>query len=90
MKKGQTVPQQIKELIIQKVKDGIPIAQLATEYDLYPNTIRKWCKAQMQSGITSKSDALTISRLQKQVRELMEIIGELTLENRVKKNSKFN
>jgi hypothetical protein len=44
----------------------------------------------MQSGNTSKSDALTISRLQKQVRELMEIIGELTLENRVKKNSKFN
>ncbi len=34
MKKGQTVPQQLKELIIQKVKDGVPIAQLATEYDL--------------------------------------------------------
>lgn len=88
MKKGQIVPQQIKELIIQKVKEGIPIAQLAQEYDLYPNTIRRWCRTQMQSGSTSKSDALLISRLQKQNRELMEIIGELTLENRVKKNSK--
>lgn len=90
MKKGQIVPAQIRELIIQKVKDGVPIAQLATEYDLYPNTIRRWCRQQMLAGSTSKSDALMISRLQKQNRELMEIIGELTLENRVKKNSKFS
>jgi hypothetical protein len=54
------------------------------------NTIRRWCKAQMESGSTSKSDALLIARLQKQIRELMEIIGELTLENRGKKNSKFS
>lgn len=90
MKKGVPVPTQIKELIIQKVKEGIPINQLSKDYDLYPNTIRKWCRVQMQSGSTSKSDSLLIARLQKQNRELMEIIGELTLENRVKKNSKFN
>ena len=83
MKKGQVVPAQVKELIIQKVKDGIPIKQLAQEYDIYHNTIRRWCKEQMESGTTSRSDALLISRLQKQNRELMEIIGELTLENRV-------
>jgi transposase-like protein len=90
MKKGQIVPTQIKELIIQKVKEGIPISQLGSEYDVYPNTIRRWCRVQMQSGSTSKSDALLVARLQKQNRELMEIIGELTLENRVKKNSKFS
>jgi hypothetical protein len=35
MKKGQSVDQEIKELIIKKVKEGIPIDQLAREYNLY-------------------------------------------------------
>ena len=60
MKKGQVVPAQVKELIVQKVKDGIPIKQLAQEYDIYHNTIRRWCKEQMESGTTSRSDALLI------------------------------
>jgi len=89
MPKGQATPIQIKELIIQRVKDGEKVDNLANEFNLYPNTIRKWLG---QAGLSSNSgsnnnrrqtsESLEISRLKRQNQDLLSIIGELTVINK--------
>jgi transposase-like protein len=84
--KGVTFANEIKELIIKKVKEGHSIDTLATEYKIYPNTIRKWLALSGGvSGVSStgrnlKSNDLVIAKLNREKQELMAIIGELTVQ----------
>jgi transposase-like protein len=84
--KGVTFANEIKELIIKKVKAGESIDILATEYKIYPNTIRKWLALSGGiSGVSStgrnlKSNDLVIAKLNREKQELMTIIGELTVQ----------
>jgi transposase-like protein len=98
--RGQPVPQPVKDLIINRVKNGEKVDDIASEFKIYPNTIRKWLKDEKlvsdgvgsagATGITGRSptsSALLISKLQREKQELLEIIGELTvLTKRSKKN----
>jgi transposase-like protein len=68
---------EIKELIINQVKDGKRIDDVAHEFNVYPNTIRKWLsQAGGASGVSSsgrnlRSNDLLISKLQRVInREL--------------------
>ena len=49
--RGVKVPEPVKQLIIERVKNGEKVDDLATEFSIYPNTIRKWL---MKAGIPSK------------------------------------
>jgi len=98
--KGVHTPQPVKDLIIQRVKNGERVDDIALEFHLYPNTIRKWVSQNnsttdrdSSSNPTSSqtraktSETLLISKLQREKQELLEIIGELTvLTKRSKKN----
>jgi transposase-like protein len=93
--KGTPVPQPVRDLIVSRVTNGEKVDDLAREFSLYPNTIRKWLKDHNYNSTsgnttTSKSqssDILLISKLRREKQELLEIIGELTvLTKRSKKN----
>ena len=85
--KGQPVPQKIKELILERIRNGESVAVLAEEFKLYPNTLRKWMKVSgvQSSGIRRTSELLEISKLKREKQQLLEIIGELTVLNKQSK-----
>lgn len=85
--KGQPVPQKIQELILERIRKGEPVAALAEEFKLYPNTLRKWMnKAGVRSGGARRtSELLEISKLKREKQQLLEIIGELTVLNKQSK-----
>lgn len=91
--RGIKVPEPVKQLIIERVKNGEKVDDLATEFNIYPNTIRKWL---VKTGIStnssqnrSRSEILELSKLKREKQQLLEIIGELTvLTKQSKKKSK--
>jgi transposase-like protein len=93
--KGKPTPTEIKNLIIQRVKQGDKIDDLAIEFKLYPNTIRKWLAKEGVSGISAtgrnqRSTALLLAKAQREKQQLMEIIGKLTVQlEQSKKKSKL-
>lgn len=86
--RGVPFSQEVKELIINQVKDGKHIDDVAHEFKVYPNTIRKWLSQSggvsgvSVSGRNLRSNDLLISKLQREKQDLIAIIGELTVINR--------
>lgn len=75
-KKLHRTPPEVKAEIIRRIKEeGIPVAQAAKEHGLHEGTIYNWIGAGAQ-GAPSWSE---FSKLQKQNRELLALVGELTL-----------
>jgi len=92
--KGTPTNPQVKEIIINRVKAGEDLNQIASEFKLYPNTIRKWLAAGGVSGTSDtgrnhRSNALLLAKAQREKQELLAIIGELMVANKElsKKNS---
>jgi len=66
----------VKKDILKRVKeDGVPVAQAAKDHGIHETTIYGW----LQQGVTSAPSWSEYAKLQKRVRELTEIIGELTI-----------
>jgi transposase-like protein len=84
--KGIPFSEQLKELIIKKVREGESIDSLSKEFKVNSNTIRKWLALNGGvSGVSStgrnlKSNDLMIARLNREKQELIAIIGELTVQ----------
>jgi transposase-like protein len=83
--KGHPVLPEIKEIIIKRASAGDKIDDLAREFNLYANTIRKWMAQEGVSGISPtgrnhRSVALMLAKSEREKKELMEIIGKLTVE----------
>ncbi|MGH2612913.1 MAG: transposase [Rhabdochlamydiaceae bacterium] len=77
------IPKDIKEQILKRIKEeGITVAVAAADAGISTKTIYNW----MRSKTLSDSSILEISRLKRENKELLEIIGELTHE--VKKSKK--
>lgn len=75
-KKSYRVPQEVKTDIIRKVKEeGVSVAQAAKDHGIHETTIYGW----LGSGATSAPSWSAFARLQKQNRELFEVVGELTV-----------
>ena len=75
-KKGNRVPADVKADILRRVKEeGISVAQAAKDHGLHESTIYNW----LGGGATSAPSWGEFSRLQKQNRELFEVVGELTV-----------
>ena len=67
---------EVKADILRRVKDeGIPVAQAAKDHGIHESTIYNWLGAGVK-GMPSWAD---MAKLQKQNKELLEIVGELTV-----------
>jgi transposase-like protein len=78
------IPKEIKEQILKRIKEeGVTVSQAASEAGISTKTIYNW----MRSKTVTDGSILEISRLKREKKELLEIIGELTHDlKRSKKN----
>jgi transposase-like protein len=84
-KKIHRTPPEVKADIIRRIKEeGVTVAQAAKDHGLHETTIYGWIGAGAQ-GAPSWSE---FAKLQKQNRELLALVGEITLQlsNTQKKN----
>ncbi len=77
------IAKEIKEQILKRIKEeGVTVKQAADDAGISTKTIYNW----MRSNSVKNTSILEISRLKRENKELLEIIGELTHE--VKKSKK--
>lgn len=77
------VPIEIKQEILDKVKNGVTVVEAAKQYAISTKTIYAWISNQTRPEIS----VLEYNRLKKENEELKRIIGIVTLElERGKKN----
>ena len=75
-KKGYRIAKEVKAEIVRRVKDdGVSVAEAAKDAGVNPTTVYGW----LGSGATSTPSWGEFSRLQKQNKELFEVVGELTV-----------
>lgn len=75
-KKSYRVPPEVKADILRRVKDeGITVQQAAKDHGLHESTIYNW----LGTGAAGAPSWNDVARLQKQNKELFEIVGELTV-----------
>ena len=84
-KKGHHIASDVKADIIRRVKDeGVSVSQVAKDHGISNATIYGW----LGKGATGAPTWSEFSRLRKQNRELLELVGEITLKLSVsQKNS---
>jgi len=69
------IPKEIKEQILKRIKEeGITVSQAAADAGISTKTIYNW----MRNKTIADTSILEISRLKRENRELLEIIGRLT------------
>lgn len=74
--KKHRISGEVKAQIIRRVKEeGVPIKQAAEEHGITDSAIYKW----LGRGIEGAPSFSEVSRLQRQNRELLTIVGEMTL-----------
>lgn len=75
-KKQHRIAPDVKADILKRVKEeGIPVAQAAKEHGVHESSIYNWLGA----GIQATPSWSEFAKIQKQNKELLELIGELTL-----------
>jgi len=76
MKKAFKISSEMKDQILKRVKEeGLPVARVAEEHGISPNTIYSW----LGKTIKAQPSWKEFSGLQKQNRELLALVGELTI-----------
>ena len=76
MAKRQRISPEVKEQIIRRIKDdGISVSEAATEHGIHEATIYKWFRGEVSSQPTLRE----LTKLQKENKMLMELVGELTV-----------
>jgi len=74
--KEHRIAADVKADIIKRIKEeGVPVAQAAEEHGIHESTIYGW----MTQGATGAPSWSEFARIQKQNKELLELVGELTL-----------
>lgn len=75
-KSSHKISQEMKQDILKRVKEqGIPVSQAAKEHGVHESTIYNW----LGTSVKSTPSWSEISKLQKQNKELLELVGELTV-----------
>lgn len=72
------IPQEIKDQVLTRVKEGVPVSQLSAEHGISTKTIYTW----ISKSSVQNPGVLQISRLKREKEDLLKIIGELTLKLR--------
>ena len=74
--KKHRIANEVRADIIRRVKEeGVSVAQAAKDHGIHETTIYNWLSA----GASSAPSWSEFSRIQKQNRELFEVVGELTV-----------
>lgn len=75
-KKTHQIPADIKADILRRVKEeGVPVIAAAKDHGVSERTIYSW----LGKGVTGAPSWSEFARLQRQNRELFEVVGELTV-----------
>ena len=78
-KKGHRIANEVKADIIRRVKEeGVSVSQAAKDHGISTATIYTWLGT--GAGAAGTPQWGEFSRLQKQNRELFEVVGELTVQ----------
>lgn len=80
------VPKEIKEEIINKVKTGEKVSELASIYGLSDKTIYRWLKEQVRPELS----ILEVNKLKKENDELKRILGMVMLDLEREKKARNN
>lgn len=76
MKKSFKVSPETKEQILKRVKEeNLPVSQIAEEHGISPNTIYGWLSRKVKAQPGWKE----FSKLRKDNKELLALVGELTI-----------
>lgn len=76
MSKRYRVDSPVRQGFIDRIKnDGLSVAQAAKEAGVHENTVYNW----LGTGAESVPSVVEIARLKRENRELLELVGELTL-----------
>jgi transposase-like protein len=76
MTKKHRIAKEIKDEILKRVKEGgVPVSQAAKEHGISDATIYSW----LTKGTSGNPSWAEVTKLKKENKELMEIIGELTV-----------
>lgn len=79
------IDKETKASILEAVKNGTKVTEVAAQYHVSDKTIYSWLHAQADNSGTSN---LEIARLRRENQELKEIIGMFTLQKkRAEKNT---
>lgn len=75
-KKHHRFSAEVKADIIKRIKEeGVPVTQAAKDHGVHETTIYGW----LTQGATGSPSWSEFARIQKQNKELLELVGELTL-----------
>ncbi|MEK7591403.1 MAG: transposase [Patescibacteria group bacterium] len=70
------ISSEVKEQIIRRIKDdGVSVSDAAQEHGIHEATIYKWFRGEVSSQPTLRE----LTKLQKENKMLMELVGELTV-----------
>ena len=76
-KENFKVSKEIKDQILKRIKEeGVSVAEAAEEHGISTKTIYNW----LTHGLTKPPTWMEHNRLKKKNKELMELIGEITVE----------
>lgn len=84
-KKSYRIAPEVREQILKRVREeGVSVAQAAKDHGIHETTIYGW----LGSGAAGAPSWSEVSRLQKQNKELFEVVGELTVQlSKIKKKN---
>ena len=76
-KSNHKVSKEIKNQILKRIKEeGVTVAQASEDHGLSTKTIYTW----LTRGLTKPPTWMEFNKIKKKNKELMELIGELTVE----------
>ncbi len=85
MKTFKVIPREIKEQILNRIKnEGVTVIQAANDAGLSPKTIYNWLRAKTFSNVS----ILEVARLRRENRLLLEMLGKWSLEKEQDKRTK--
>jgi len=85
MGKTHKISKEIKEQILKRIKEeGVSVTQVAEEHGISVQTVYKW----LTNGLTKPPSWQEFNKLKKENKELMSLVGEITIEmSKIKKKS---
>lgn len=83
----KVIPKEMKEQILNRIKnEGVTVAAAANDAGISSKTIHNWLRSTTYTGVS----ILEVSRLRRENKLLLEMIGTLTLEKEAQKRVKKN
>lgn len=78
-------PKEIREEVLNKIRQGRKVSAVAREYGINEQTIRNWLERDTGGN---RSEVLELSRLRRENEALLRLVGQLTYESEVQKKNR--